>query len=524
MSAPQAGNGGTPGAPAPGQPDSDRIDPQLLKLAAVMLVGAIAALLDTTVVNVAIHTISRDLHAPLSQVQWVLTGYLLSYGMVIPLSGWALARFGGRATWLAALSLFGVASVAAGASWNIGSLIAFRVVQGIGGGLLVPVLTTLLVQAAGGKPLGRLMATVSLPAVVVPILGPVIGGLIVSNLSWRWIFYVNVPIVATGLALAWRRMPALDRTAQAVRPRLDITGIVLLSPAVALILYGLAQVSIDGGFSHRGVYVPIAIGGLLLVLFTAWALGRHSRVTPLIDLRLFRVRPFAGAASVMFGSGLSMYGALLLLPLYYQETRGASALGAGLLLAPQGIGALLPRTLAGKLTDRLGPRPVVLVGMVVAAAGTVPFALAGPHTSEVLLSLVLVVRGAGLTTANIALTAGAFQGLPRASVPDASSVVRIMQQVGGSFGTGVLAVILVGDSFDVAFWWSVAFTGLAVLPALILPGRRRPAVLGRGVRPRRLRADGTGGTCSAAGLLRRVRARRPASRIPPRPCVRGRRR
>jgi MFS family permease len=219
-----------------------------------------------------------------------------------------------------------------------------------------------------------------------------------------------------------------------------------------------------------------------------------------------------------------MYGALLLLPLYYQEARGASALGAGLLLAPQGIGALLPRTLAGKLTDRLGPRPVVLVGMVVAAAGTVPFALAGPHTSEVLLSLVLVVRGAGLTTANIALTAGAFQGLPHASVPDASSVVRIMQQVGGSFGTAVLAVILVGHSFDVAFWWSVAFTGLAVLPALILPGRSRAAALGGGVRPRRLRVDGTGGTCSAAGLLRRVRARRPASRIPPRPCVPGRRR
>jgi MFS family permease len=200
--------------------------------------------------------------------------------MVIPLSGWALARFGGRATWLTALSLFGVASVAAGASWNIGSLIAFRVVQGIGGGLLVPVLTTLLVQAAGGKPLGRLMATVSLPAVVVPILGPVIDGLIVSNLSWRWIFYVNVPIAAIGLVLAWRRMPALDRTVQAARPRLDITGIVLLSPAVALILYGLAQVSVDGGFSHRAVFVPIASGCVLLVLFTAWALGRHSRLTP----------------------------------------------------------------------------------------------------------------------------------------------------------------------------------------------------------------------------------------------------
>jgi EmrB/QacA subfamily drug resistance transporter len=448
---------------------SDRIDPELLKLAAVLLVGAIAALLDTTIVNVAIRTIGRDLHAPLAEVQWVMTGYLLSYGMVIPLSGWALARFGGRATWLTALSVFGIASVAAGASWNIGSLIAFRVVQGIGGGLLLPVLTTLLVQAAGGRPLGKLMATVSLPAVLVPILGPVAGGLIVSNLNWRWIFYVNVPICLTGLALAWRHLPAPEPGGP--RPRFDVTGFALLSPGVALLLYGLAQVGSDGGFSRPDVLLPLAAGCALLALFIIRARRPRERVAPLIDLRLFRIRSFSVAASLMFISGLSMYGALLLLPLYYQEVRGASVLGAGLLLAPQGIGALLPRTLAGRLTDRMGPRPVVLAGLALAAAGTVPFALAGPHTSEVLLSLVLVVRGAGLTAATIALMAGTFQRLPRASVPDASSATRIMQQVGGSFGTAVLAVILAGHSFDVAFWWSVAFTAAALPPALMLPGR-----------------------------------------------------
>ena len=420
------------------------------------------------------------MHAPLGVVQWVMTGYLLSYAMVIPLSGWALARFGGRATWLAALSIFLAASVAAGAAWNIGSLIAFRVVQGFGGGLLVPVLTTLLVQAAGGRPLGKLMATVSLPAVVVPILGPVAGGLIVSNLSWRWIFYVNVPICLAGLVLAWRGLSS-SRGLEA-RPRLDVAGLALFSPAVALMLYGLAQVSGDDGFARPAVLIPLAAGAVLLAAFIARALGpllgRHRRVTPLIDLRLFRVRSFTGAASLMFVSGRSMYGALLLLPLYYQQVRGASALGAGLLRAPQGIGALLPRTLAGKLTDRIGPRPVVLAGMALAAAGMIPFALAGPHTSELLLSLVLVVRGAGLTTANIALMASAFEGLPRASVPDASSVTRIMQQVGGSFGTAVLAVILAGHSFQATFWWSVAFTALAVLPAAMLPRRAAARAVG----------------------------------------------
>jgi EmrB/QacA subfamily drug resistance transporter len=442
------------------------------RLAAVLLIGAIAALLDTTIVNVALHTISRDLHAPLTEVQWVMTGYLLSFGMVIPLSGWALARFGAKATWLGSLGLFLAGSVASGAAWNIGSLIAFRVLQGAGGGMLIPVFMTVLVQAAGGRSLGRLMATVSMPAVVVPILGPVVGGLIVSDLSWRWIFYVNAPICLTGLVLAWLYVPPLGKAAAAARPRLDVTGIALLSPGVATLLYGLAQVSADGGFGHPGVIVPLALGVALVAGFVAWALRPRGGVTPVIDLRLFRIRSFAGAASIMFGSGLSMYGALLLLPLYYQQVRGYSALEAGLLMAPQGVGSLLPRSFAGKLTDRIGPRPVVLAGMTAAAAGTVPFIFAGAHTSVVLLSAALVVRGGGLSSATIAVMAGAYRGLPRASVPDASSATRILQQVGGSFGTAVLAVILAGagtaDPFGKTFLWATVFTAAALLPALLL--------------------------------------------------------
>jgi EmrB/QacA subfamily drug resistance transporter len=460
------------------------IDPAVRKLAAVMIVGAAAGLLDTTIVNVAIKAIAGDLHASLTEVQWVMTGYLLSYGMVIPFTGWALARFGARLTWLFSLSLFLAGSIAAGAAWNIGSLIAFRVLQGAGGGMLIPVFTTVLVQAAGGRSLGKLMATVSLPAVLVPILGPVAGGLIVASLDWRWIFYVNVPICAAGLLLALRYLP--DQATQAgPRPRLDLPGIALLSPAVAVLLYGLANAGSGGGPGRRDVLVPLAAGVVLLGAFAARGLlRRHDGVTPVIDLRLLRVRSFAGASSLMFVSGLSMYGALFLLPLYYQQARGASVLTAGLLMAPQGIGSLLPRTWAGKLTDSLGPRPVALAGMLIAAAATVPFALAGAHTSDALLCVVLAVRGAGLSSANIAVMAGAFTGVPRASVPDASAATRIMQQVGGSFGTAVLAMILVSHSYQVAFWWSIGFTGLAVLPALLLS---RPSRTRR--RPPHLRSD-----------------------------------
>jgi EmrB/QacA subfamily drug resistance transporter len=466
------------------------MEPALVKLIAILLLGAIPALLDTTIVNVAIDTIGRDLHATVSSIQWVITGYLLSFGMIIPFSGWALARFGGRATWLFALTVFLAGSMLSGAAWNIGSLIGFRVLQGIGGGLLLPLLTTLVTQQAGGRQLGRLIASISLPVAVVPILGPVISGLIISNISWRWIFYVNVPLCLLAIALAWRGLPAGERrpAAAARPPRLDLTGLLLLCPALVGLLYGLAQVSSSGGFGHPQVLGPIAAGLVLLAGFAVHALRMTGE--PAVDLRLFRSRSFTGASGLMFLGGLSIYGAMLLLPLYFQQARGYGALAAGLLLVPQGVGSLLPRTILGKLTDRLGPRPVSLAGIALAAAGTVPFALAGPHTSVVLLAAALVVRGAGLGAATIAPMAGAFQGLPKADLPHASSAIRITQQVGGSFGAAVLVVILarqaaahaaagsagLATAFGHTFWWCVGFTALAVIPALLMPGRpARPA-------------------------------------------------
>jgi EmrB/QacA subfamily drug resistance transporter len=464
---------------------SAKLDKEMIRLVAILLLGAIPGLLDTTIVNVAIDTIGRDLHVTVSAIQWVITGYLLSFGMVIPLSGWALARFGGRATWLFALVTFLAGSVLSGAAWNIGSLIGFRVLQGLGGGLLLPVLTTLLTQAAGGRQLGRLMATVSLPVAVVPVFGPVLSGLIISNFSWRWIFYVNVPFCIAAIILAWRGLPARSadqaRSQAAGAARLDVAGLVLLCPALAALLYGLAQASSAAGFGQLRVLIPLAAGAVLLAAFVWHAL--HTAVVPLVDLRLFRHRGFTGASTLMFLAGLSIYGAMLLLPLYFQQDRGFSALAAGLLLVPQGVGSILPRTIVGRLTDKLGSRPVSIVGIVLAAAGTVPFALAGVHTSEWLLGAALVVRGAGLGAATIALMAGAFQGLSKPELPHASSATRIMQQVGGAFGAAVLVVILtagaahaagpagLSGAFDRTFWWSVGFTALALVPALLLPGR-----------------------------------------------------
>lgn len=270
-----------------------------------------------------------------------------------------------------------------------------------------------------------------------------------------------------------------------VGQRLDTLGLALLSPAVAALIYGLARVDPSGGFADASVVVPLAIGSGLLGAFAVHALA--TRAEPIVDLRLFEVRSFSASACLLFLAGLSLYGALLLLPLYYQQVRGEDVLATGLLLAPQGVGALLVRVRVGELTDRVGARPVVLAGIALTVAGTLPFALAGPNTSQLLLGAALVVRGVGLGAVIVPVMAAAYRGLPEKQIPHASSASRIVQQVGGAFGAAVLAVVLdsriaanaitgstgIVAAFDHAFWWSVGFAVLAFVPALLLPRRKR---------------------------------------------------
>jgi EmrB/QacA subfamily drug resistance transporter len=467
------------------RPDNERLGGAFVKLAAILLVGFIAPVLDLTIVNVAVATIGRDLQASVATVQWVMSAFLLAFAMVIPISGWAMARLGGKRLWLGSLGLFLVGSVLCALSWNMDSLIAFRVVQGAAAGLMLPVFQNLIVQATGGRALGRAMALATLPALIGPMLGPVIGGLIVSHLSWHWIFWVNVPFAVAGLLWAWRGLPA-DRRGAA--QRLDVLGLVLLSPAAAALIYALTEVATKGGFAHDAVLVPLALGLALLAAFIFHALRTSHE--PLIDLRLFGRRSFAASTSLLFLSGFAVYGAMLLMPLYFQELRDQSALMAGLLLAPQGAGVLLTRGLAGRLTDRVGARPIVLVGLALTVAGTFAYTQAGLHTSELLLACSLVVRGAGVGMLTIPATATAYLGLRPDRIPHATSTTRLVQQIGGSFGAAVIAVVLqtqmvahangsagLALAFSHTFWWSLGLAALAAVPALLLPShvtRRKP--------------------------------------------------
>src|ERR1700748_1354462 len=174
-------------------PGQDRVAPKVLKSALILVVGALAVIFDTTIVSVALHTLATQLHASVSTIQWVTTGYLLALGMAVPLSTWALRRFGGKRLWMFALAVFLVGSIGSSLAWNVDSLIAWRVVQGVGGGIIFPLLTTLIMQAAGGRAIGRTVTIVALPALLGPILGPLVGGAILTHLSLRFMVWVNVP-------------------------------------------------------------------------------------------------------------------------------------------------------------------------------------------------------------------------------------------------------------------------------------------------------------------------------------------
>lgn len=462
--------------------DDDQIDRAVWVTAFTLVVGAMAVVFDATIVSVAIQDLTADLRASLSTIQWVSTGYLLAMFVTIPVTGWAQAVLGGRTLWVVSLSTFLLGSVLCAAAWDAPSLIVFRVVQGLGGGAMLPLMTTLIVQAAGGRNVGRVMAAITLPTTLGPIIGPVIGGVILAVADWRWLFIVNVPFCVIGLWLAWRNLPAQGPGRDV---RLDVIGLALVSPGITAIVYGLSQVAGSGGFARAGVEVPLVVGVVLLVGFVAWAL--HRGADALIDLRLFRHLPLASGSLLGFLAGATLYCAMFLLPLYWQQARGQDALGAGLLLIPQGVGTLLSRNLAGRYTDRFGPRWIALAGFLVVTVATVPFGFVDGDTSYVLLLLSLLVRGLGMGVAIIPLLGASFIGLSQHDVPNASIITRVAQQIGGSIATAVLAVVLQrsssategagGPDFGNAFWWAIAFTAFATPVCLLLPGRTTPPLL-----------------------------------------------
>jgi EmrB/QacA subfamily drug resistance transporter len=458
-----------------------QVEAHVWRIAFVVIIGSIMSILDTTIVNVALETLGRDLHSSLVDIQWVITGYMLSLAAVIPITGWAARRFGAKPVYLLSLVLFTAGSALCGLAGSTTELIVFRVLQGVGGGMILPIGQLMMARAAGPERMGRVMGIVSVPAMLGPILGPTLGGLIVDNTSWRWIFYVNVPVGAVAFVLGLRLLPHGDR--EQTDP-LDLRGLALMSIGLPLLTYGLAEIGATGGFDTTHVVAPLGGGVLLLAAFALHAL-RVRR--PLLDLRLYRRGTFSSASVAMFCLGAALFGSMILLPLYWQQIRGESVIDTGLLTAPTGFGMAFVMPLAGRLADRFGGGPLSLIGVLVTAAATVPFGFIGTHTSIAWLCVAMFLRGVGVGFAFMPAMSAAFAALKPSELADATPQLNVIQRVGGSIGTAVLAVVLQralsgahdlpeqAGAYGAAFWWTTALTAAAVVPCLVLVRAERNA-------------------------------------------------
>lgn len=444
------------------------------RLVIALIVGGIMPVVDTTIVAIGLHRIGEDLGADVATLQWVSTVYLLALAVVIPVAGWVQARLGDRNAWILASGIFLAASVLCASASGVGELIAFRALQGAGAGLLLPLLQTLPMQRAPREAMARTMAVMSVPISLGPVIGPVLGGLVLSSLDWRWLFLINLPLGAVGLLLAALWLPGGRSGA---RTTLDFIGLLLLAPGLVGVLLALSNLAGGTGAGEVAVWVPAVTGLVLLVAFVPWTLGRRD---PLVDLRLLGVRSLRASTVAMAFSGANLYAATFLLPLALQADRGVSVLEAALLLIPQGVGSLLARAGAGRLVARGGPRAVAISGFALVAVMTVPFALDDGTLALAVWAVVLFVRGLGLGVVLVPIMASGYLDVAPDRMPHASAFSRMAQQLGGAFGTATAALVLAAVTtasgtragFDAAFVVVIGICAAAMAASLALPGRR----------------------------------------------------
>ncbi|MEU4478410.1 DHA2 family efflux MFS transporter permease subunit [Micromonospora sp. NPDC023966] len=413
------------------------MDRTAYRLGWYLTLGGLLAVIDTTVTVIAVPRLVEEFDAGIATIGWVTSAYALALVAVMPAAAWVAGRFGARRAYLAALALFTAGSLLAGCAWAVGPLIAFRVVQGIGGGLLNPVGMAIALAAVPPDRRGRMMSLAGLPVLVGPLVGPVLGGALLDHASWRWIFWINLPVGVAALLLGRRMLPATDARPAA---RLDLPGLLLLCPGLALAVYGLSVTGERGGLRTAPVLVPLLVGGVLVAGFVARA-GRVPH--PLLRLSVLRVPGMAaGAATVgLFAAGY--FGSFLILPAYVQLVRGDSATLAGTLGIPQAVATGLMLQVATRLVDRVSPRLVVGLGIATALAGTAArVAVLDADTSYPLLAVLGVVTGLGTGATLMPTMAAASRALARDDIPAGSTLLTTVSNSAMAVGTALLAATL----------------------------------------------------------------------------------
>jgi EmrB/QacA subfamily drug resistance transporter len=474
--------------------DDTRITGDILKVAGVVVLGAIMSILDITVVNVALPTFENVFGTaghPLaySTVAWTVTGYTLALATVIPLTGWAADRFGTKRLYTTAIALFTIGSALCAMASSINMLIGFRVLQGLGGGMLMPLGMTIMTRAAGPQRMGRLMAILGVPMLLGPIGGPILGGWLIDAASWHWIFLINVPIGVIALIYA---LIVLPKDSPHPSESFDFLGMLMMSPGLALFLYGVSSIPAEGKVGAPKVLIPALIGLALLVSFVLYSFRPKH---PLLDLRLFGNRNLAVSIITMFLFAVAFFGGLLLVPTYFQQIRHESVLQAGLLVAPQGVGAMLTMPIAGTLSDKFPVGRIVPFGLVFIAAGMFGLTQITDTTSYTTLIALLFVMGLGMGSTMMPIMTSALKTLRAAEVARGSTLLNITQQIASSIGVAVMSVILTNGlkgarslpqaahAFAHTYWVAFSLVLVTVVAALFLPRKREQSHLLDGGEP-----------------------------------------
>jgi len=457
---------------------------ELILISFILVLATLPAMLDTTIVNIAVNKLAKQFLTGLEKTQWIVTGYVFALGIAVPFSAWLMRRFGGKKVMTGGLSLFLIGSFLAALSWSMSSLIVFRIIQGFASGLLIPTLTTVLIQTAEGKNIGQLISIVSIPIVFAPILGPVIGGLILQYSTWQWLFWVNLPLGVIALLLLQWKLPHFDAVDKS--SKLDWLGILLLGLISGMSIFGVIKIEEIDGQTVGILSFTIAAIAFLTYIIYAW----KKRSPALIPLDLFRSKNFSASFTLLFLAGFVSNGPMLLLPLFFQDVRGLNVITAALWLIPQGLGMLITRTTVGKLTDKIGARLVALPAILVVLLGTVPFVFFDAGTNQWFIWLTLLIRGMGIGGFAIPVMSDSYVGLEKSQIPAASVATRIIQNIGSAFGSGILATVVssalkggkgnvssMSTAYHAGFSTCLVFMAISIIPAFFLSNKIRSFVI-----------------------------------------------
>ena len=403
-------------------------------MAIVFVAAMFMSLLDTTIVTVALPTLADEFAVGTAEIEWIVVGYLVSLAVFMPASGWISDRFGAKRTFLAALALFTTASVLCGLAGSLPTLVAFRVLQGVGGGLLVPVGMAMLFRAFPPADRARASRVLLLPTAIAPASGPVLGGVLVDNLSWHWIFLVNIPIGIAAFVFGW----ALLEDQPTGRGRFDLAGFVLSGAGLALVLYALDQ----GASRGWATGTVVATGLLGLSSLVALVVVELRLDQPMLDLRLLGNRLFRTVNATSFAAYGSFLGVLFLMPLFLQEVRQLSATESGLTTFTEAFGVIIASQIASRLYPRIGPRRLMVGGLAFTAAVSASLALVGLDTDIWLIRLAMFALGLGMGFMIMSQQAAAFAQISPADTANASAIYSMLRQTSSAVGVAVLATVL----------------------------------------------------------------------------------